>query len=239
MFTSVCGLLFGEIARGLGGERLLDLVLQAVHEFRLLVVERLPGELLEHAGGVRVIGFGDEVFGFVNQLLDLVVARGFSDFGGFSGFRGFNLGGFSYFGSFNFGSLVGFRSFGLGGFSDFGGFSGFSGFRSFNLGSLVGFRGFDLGGFSGLVSRIGGGSGGLIRVVSGRRDGFVLAATGQPEGEHGGEGEEQCFIFHNGCSNWGFRFIPGECYATGWPFSMGYNPTMHFGADRRRRVRSE
>ena len=188
------------------------MVLQAVHEFRLLVAEGLSGELLEYAGGVRVIGFGNEVFGFVNQLLDLVVVRGFSDFGGFSSFRGFDLGGFSDFGGFNFGSLVGFRSFDLGGFSDFGGFNGFSGFRSFNLGGLVGFRGFDLGGFSGLVSRIGSGAGGLIRVVSGRCDGFVLAATGQPEGEYGGEGEEQCFIFPNGCSNWVFNLLPA--YAT-------------------------
>jgi hypothetical protein len=71
-------LLFEEIARGarrtsggLGGERLLDLVLQAVHEFLLLVGEGLSGELLEHARSFREVGFGNEAFGLVNQCLDI------------------------------------------------------------------------------------------------------------------------------------------------------------------------
>ena len=107
MFTNVCGLLFGEIARGifggLGGERLLDLILQAVHEFRLLVAEGCPGELLEHGGGIRELAFGDEAFGFVDQPLGV---------GGVCSFRGFGS-----FCSFSFGSFGGFGGFSLGGFS--------------------------------------------------------------------------------------------------------------------------
>ena len=85
---SACG-----ISGGLGRERLLDLLLQTIHEFRLHVGEGQPGELLECAGGVRELAFGDEVFGLVNQPLGLGAVRGFCRFNfcrlvGFGGFSG-------------------------------------------------------------------------------------------------------------------------------------------------------